>query len=264
MSAPIRALAKAGFSLVDAIREPLAGPRLLIYHQIGAGHGFELDVDPTAFERHLDWLSEHGTVVSLEEALRRRAEPDAENLFVLTFDDGFADMFERGFPVLRERRLPFTVYLTARSVEDQVPLTDRPRSAPISWAQVNHMAESGLATLGAHTYAHGDLRFMSEQEVAEDLERCDHLIRQRTGATPVHFAYPFGYWSESADAAVRDRYESAVLGGSPTAELPRDSWLVNRVPIQLSDGVRFFTRKAIRGLRTEETVRRRLTGYEGP
>lgn len=264
MVSPIRTAAKLGFSLVDTFRAPFPGPRILIYHQIDAGHGFELDVQKRAFEQHVDWLEANGSVVGLEDAIARRLDPGAERLFVLTFDDGFADMFEHGFPLLLERRLPFTVYLTARPIETAVALSDRPRSKPVSWQQVNVMVESGLMTVGSHTFAHGDVRFMSSGEVAEDLEQCDELIERRTGVRPLHFAYPFGYWSPTADQSVRERYRSAVVGGSPNAELIDDQHLIARVPIQLSDGVVFFRRKMLRGLRSEESVRRRLARYEGP
>ena len=35
---------------------------------------------------------------------------------VLTFDDGFADVHDHAWPLLRERGLPFTIYLTTAYV----------------------------------------------------------------------------------------------------------------------------------------------------
>ena len=43
-----------------------------------------------------------------------------------------------------------------------------------------------------------------------------------------------------------------------------DPYLVHRLPIQRSDGVAYFKRKAMRGMRLEEKARRLLRGYRGP
>lgn len=260
----VRTLAKLAFSASDALRPPLRGPRILILHQVGAGHGYQLDMRVQDYRDHLDWLTAHTRIVTLEEALAERGSPAADRMVVLTFDDGFADMHANAFPILRERRLPFTLYLTTNPTETGTPLSDRPNSTPLSWDQVGEMAASGLMTLGAHTHLHADLRQCDADEIKSDLALCDELIETRTGVIPRHFAYPFGYWSSVADAIVRDRYDSAVLGGTRGTDVGSDDYYVFRVPVQLSDTGLFFRSKLRRGQRSEEWVRRRLTGYEGP
>ncbi len=84
------------------------------------------------------------------------------------------------------------------------------------------------------------------------------------GIVPKHFAYPWGYWSPAAHDHVRARYETATLGTGAPVDADTDPLLINRVAVQLSDGVFFFKRKMRRGLRLEDLVRRRLTRYDGP
>lgn len=259
-----RTLAKMAFTASDAVLPRLRGPRILIFHQVGAGHGYQLDMRLEDYRNHVDWLIAHARIVPLEVALAERGSSNADSLVVLTFDDGFADMFANAFPVLEERQLPFTLYVTTNPIETGSPLSDRPNSAPLSWDQVRRMAESGLMTLGAHTHRHADLRHCELDEIKRDLALSDDLIERRTGVIPRHFAYPFGYWSSAADAVVRDRYDSAVLGGTTGTEVGNDDHRIFRVPVQLSDTGLFFRSKLRRGQRSEEWVRRRLTGYEGP
>lgn len=259
-----RTLAKLAFTATDALLPRLRGPRILIFHQVGAGHGYQLDMGVEDFRQHLGWLQQHRRVVSLEEALAQRGSDGADDLVVLTFDDGFVDMYSNAFPVLVDRALPFTLYLTTHPVESGAPLSERPNSDPLTWDQVREMAASGLLTLGAHTHRHTDLRHTPRDEIRHDLALSDDLIEQRTGIIPRHFAYPFGYWSAEADEIVRDRYDSATLGGTIGTAVGDDDHRIFRVPIQLSDGALFFRSKLNRGLRSEEWVRRRLTGYRGP
>ncbi len=52
-------------------------------------------------------------VVSLDAALDRLDAGDARPSVVLTFDDGFDDVHANAWPLLKERGLPFTVYLAS-------------------------------------------------------------------------------------------------------------------------------------------------------
>ena len=259
-----RRLAKAIFALADALVKPFPGPRLLVYHQVEAGTRREMDVKVGHFEAQLDWLAEHYEVVSLAEALDRRAESDADRLSVLTFDDGYRDFYEFAFPQLRRRGMPFVLYLATQSIESETALTPGGKADPLTWEQVNGMLDSGLLTLGAHTHRHVDLRDADEHQIRQELELSNELIRSRTGESPRHFAYPWGYWSPLAEPIVGELYETAALGSGTPISADTSLLRLSRVPIQRSDGMMFFKRKVKTGLRMEDVVRRMLAGYSGP
>lgn len=257
-----RLVGKLAFTALDAVRSESTGSRILIYHQVGAGHGYQLDVPTAAFSEQMRWLTDRHRVVSLDTALAART--DTKPVVAVTFDDGYADMFHNAFPLLAELGIPFTLYLTTGPVEHGEPLVARPNSDPLTWDHIETMLESGLLTLGAHTHTHPDHRHATAAFLEDDNGRCDEIIERRTGHRPVHFAYPYGYWAAHADQVVRRRYQTAALGGTHLADTTFDGHLFHRVPIQLADRRLFFRSKLRRGSRTEESVRRRLTRYEGP
>lgn len=236
------------------------GPRILIYHQVNAGLGREMEVTLAAFEAQMTHLSESERVVRLEDAL---ASP-SERSVVITFDDGYRDTFETAFPILRALDLPFTLYLATESIETGSPIGPTTGADPLSWRQVEAMTDQADVTIGAHTHTHRDLRGLDQSIVAHELETSDALIESRLGQRPRHFAYPWGYWSQTADALVASRYDSAVLGGGQPVSERSGFHRLNRVPIQLSDGVAGFHRKLVHGGRSEERIRRLLKGYRGP
>ena len=146
-----RVTLKAVAAAVDPLFGPLPGPRILIYHQVGGNSGREMEVSTRTFGKQLDWMQTNGEIVDLETAIGRRGEPDAAKLFVLTFDDGFEDVYHNAFPLMKERGIPFTLYLTTRPIETGEPLDPRyPDARPFTWDQVNEMAATDLATIGAH------------------------------------------------------------------------------------------------------------------
>ena len=260
---PLRVAAKAAMSLADIGSARMPGPRILIYHQIGVDLGREMEVPTDVFVRQLDWMESEGMIAPLPAAVTLRSDPEANRLFVLTFDDGYRDLYTTAFPILAERGLPFTLYLTTHPVETGDPLTDSDLAAPLTWDMVNEMLESGLMTLGAHTHRHVDLRGHGPTRIAAELNRSNQLIEKRTGVHPRHFAYPWGYWSEDAEPLVRVRYDTATLGAGPPITEDTDLHRLHRIPVQRSDGMTFFRRKLDTGLQLEEKVRRRVRGYAG-
>lgn len=259
----VKKAAKAVFATADLALGPWPGARILCYHQTGANLGREMEVTVASLRRQLDWLTEHGRVLTLEEAL----EPDniaRADTYVLTFDDGYEDVFTNAYPMLRERGLPFTLYLTTAPVETGEPLTPGGQADPLTWDQIETMLDGGLMTLGAHTHTHPDLRGMAKEQIAEELDTSDGLIERRFGFKPRHFAYPKGYWEPRAEGLIRERYDSAALGAGNPLTAASDRHRLDRLPIQRSDGFFFFRRKVSRGMRLEERTRRLVRGYRVP
>ncbi len=259
-----RTALKAASTLTDRFLPVPPGPRILIYHQVGAGLGRQMEVALGDFRRQVDWLIENRVVVTLDEALSRWGETGSEQLVALTFDDGYRDTYSTAFPILRDRGLPFTVYLATESIETGVALGPVPGAEPLSWRELEMMSESGLMTAGAHTHRHVDVRTLSANQVDEELGTSDRLIEDRLGVAPAHFAYPWGFWSATADASVSARYESATLAGVSNHGEPFDPHRLRRFPIQLSDGFRWFEGRLRGGFRLEEAMRRRRNRYGGP
>jgi peptidoglycan/xylan/chitin deacetylase (PgdA/CDA1 family) len=246
---------------VDRVSGPLSGARILIYHQVGAGNDVEMDIDTGHFRKQMTWLADTGRVRRLEEVL---AKPDSTaTSYVLTFDDGYRDMYENGFCVLADLGLPFTLYLTTEPMETGTALRDDGRSAPLDWDSAGRMIETGLVTVGAHTHSHPDMRALGTAQVEHEIGTSNALITHRLGIRPEHFTYPWAYWSAVADEVVRREYRSATVGGCGTT--PRaPAHAIPRLPIQYSDGWMFFRPRLRGGFRLEDRVRRLASGYRGP
>ena len=92
-------------------RRAMGGRRVLIlsYHRVVGDYAAEehplntLNIERETFRRHLEDLHETHDIVSLEDALRcwtvRTANRDVA---VITFDDGYRDVYTHAFPVMRE------------------------------------------------------------------------------------------------------------------------------------------------------------------
>ena len=114
-------VAKSVFALADVFAGRWPGPRLLIYHQVGVDVGREMEVAEDTFRRQLEWVLANGMAVDLETALSRRGGDDADRLYSLGFDDGYRDLYDVAFPILKQHAVPFTLYLTTAPAETGKP-----------------------------------------------------------------------------------------------------------------------------------------------
>ena len=246
-----RARLKSGLAGIG--RDSLAqGATLLIYHRVGGGTRDELDLPVPAFARQLEQLEGHD-VVALDTALDRLDSGDSRPSVVLTFDDGFEDVHAHAWPLLRERGLPFTVYLASGYVSQ--PMVWEGSTAKgstgmgMSWAQLGEMVDSGLCTVGNHTHHH----VLPAALTAEELDACSAAIREHLGVTPEHFTYPWGIPVPGREHLLRARFRSASTG-ELGRNLPDTTRLrLKRVPVRQSDPERFFVAKLVGNLAPERT-----------
>ena len=233
--------------------ERAPGVFFLLYHRTSGDLPVELDLPFALFARQMRHLHATGAVVSYDEALAilRAGRRPPRDLFVLTFDDGFDDLYHRVFPLLRALRLPFTAFVNAGFVEERVPyvLSQPPARpvAPVTWEMLGEMLASGLMTLGAHGYAHRELPRCAPAECERELELPIALFAQRLGARVRHYAYPRAAWDAGVESAVRDRYETAAIAGfRKVGPDGFDPYRITRIPVLKRDGWMLFRAK-VRG-----------------
>lgn len=84
----------------------------------------------------------------------------------------------------------------------------------MNWCEVRRLGQNRLATIGAHTVHHYNLKRLSAETALREMRESIAVIEAETGARPRHFAYPYGYEAAVAqrevDLAVRAGFASAV------------------------------------------------------
>jgi peptidoglycan/xylan/chitin deacetylase (PgdA/CDA1 family) len=255
----IRRGLKRSAYVADSVRPPRPGVVVLIYHRVGAASGLEVDLPLDRFRAQMALLASSGRVRTLDTALEELSgDPPEASVgppIVITFDDGTADFADAALPVLIEHQLPVTLYVSTDFVDRGRPFPHD--GTPLSWPALAEAQATGLVTVGSHTHTHALLDRLSENAIAEELDRADDLIADHLGVRPQHFAYPKAVpGSGSADAAVRRRYRSAALAGTrPNPYGRTDPFRLSRSPIQVSDAQRYFLAKIAGGMALEDSMR---------
>ncbi len=244
---------------VDKLRRPGDGLVILIFHRVGGNRSVSVDLPLGLFVDQIAYLAEHFQPLTLDDAADRLgggAPPPGKPAIVVTFDDGTADFADQAVPVLADQGVPATLYVATDHVERDEPFPHDGR--PISWAGLADAVSTGLVTVGSHTHTHRLLdRVQDSSAIAEELDRSTELIGERLGIACRHFAYPKALLgSPEAEREVRDRFRTAAIAGTrPNKWRTTDLHRLNRSPIQVTDGLRWFRAKAAGGLAFENDVR---------
>ncbi|HLG69307.1 MAG TPA: polysaccharide deacetylase family protein [Chloroflexota bacterium] len=174
-------------------------------------------------------------LLTMEEFLAYRQTGDLPppRSVVLTIDDGYRDMYDVAFRLLKRWQAHATVFavsglLGGANVWDRDGrLARRPL---LTVQQLREMAAAGVS-VGAHTRTHPMLPRLSDVELERELagSRAD---LSAFGAPPAAFAYPFGETSESVRAAVRRAGFSAAFGVETGINGPATAdFALRRVPV---------------------------------
>lgn len=204
---------------------------ILMYHHVSDSTPPSTSISPERFSRHLDFLAEQGyRVLALDELLARLRGGQSlpERSVALTFDDGYRSVYEQAFPLLRERGLPFTLFLNTEPI-------DQGLKGHLDWDQLREMARHG-ATLANHGLRHDHMAARKPGEdlgdwrrrVRQDLDQARRRIREETGQDHRLFAYPYGEFTAELQQLVEEldhvgfgQQSGAVGATSDFTALPR-------------------------------------------
>jgi peptidoglycan/xylan/chitin deacetylase (PgdA/CDA1 family) len=171
---------------------------VLCYHSVNPAQSY-LSLSPELFDRHLDWLEEHCTVVSLGDLAAGRIQAPGPQV-AITFDDGYADNHSHALPGLTARGLTATFFVTAGFLERDKQVmahlaetwrTPVDQLSPLAWEQVEEMRAAGMS-IGSHTWSHRNLAQIGAAEVERELTRSKHVLETRLSAPVSAVAYPWG------------------------------------------------------------------------
>jgi peptidoglycan/xylan/chitin deacetylase (PgdA/CDA1 family) len=205
-------VAGAASTLLHRLLGSRAGARIgiLLYHRIAPEvpglPSPSMNVTPHRFREQLVGLLRQGfRFLTLAEALdlHRAGGPVPPRAVVVTFDDGFAGVHDWAWPVMRELRVPSTVFVATGFLDSAQPFPfdswarahqgAAPAESwrPLSTSECREMARDGLVELGSHTHSHQDFRGRPT-EFGNDMVRSVEFLRDRFGLREVTFAFPFG------------------------------------------------------------------------
>lgn len=187
---------------------------VLMYHSV-APDGTDCNawtITTGTFREHMQYIADAGySVVGPSDLVS--GEPLPERCVMITFDDGYADNFTNALPILEEFEYKAVVALITSCMGDDGQFW-------MSWDMCRQAAEGGWLELGVHTHdthrypgiqrLEGETQEEYEARLFPDLLTAIALIEEKTGTTPLHFAYPQGIVDEWALEFINEHFPVTV------------------------------------------------------
>jgi O-antigen/teichoic acid export membrane protein/GT2 family glycosyltransferase/peptidoglycan/xylan/chitin deacetylase (PgdA/CDA1 family) len=125
---------------------------------------------------------------------------------LLTFDDGYDDLFTHLLPLVIEHRLTPVIFLVA----DRIGASNfwdqrsglRARNL-LTWPQIREMQKHGIE-FGSHTLTHPFLREVSDEQLRCEVVESKRRLEDALGLEVASFAYPYGGVDRRVRAAVAE------------------------------------------------------------
>jgi peptidoglycan/xylan/chitin deacetylase (PgdA/CDA1 family) len=165
-----------------------------------------LTVSPEDFRRQMRWLKLHGyhtiTQRSLFNALmcgsHLRRKP-----IVITFDDGYRDVYRYASPVIER----FGMHAISYLITERISGDDR---SFLSWKQVRRFEGRGVE-IGSHTVSHAALTSLSNAGAMDELVKSRKKLERKLDHRVPWLAYPYGDYDGRIEAlAKKAGYKLAV------------------------------------------------------
>lgn len=202
-----------------------------MYHQIKPPEpNSSLIISAESFSRQINWLERNKfRFLSLDEVVDLNGKsPLFDRTISITFDDGFLDNFENGFPPLIRQQKSAALFVVVNWVGQKGFMT---------WKEIRELSSSGV-TIGSHSLTHRWLpRVSNDVELRSEVFDSKKKIEDETGKKVSHFSYPVGGVDERvADLVQQAGYRAAwVAGAKPTVSIAQPQLCFRRIKVTPSD-----------------------------
>ena len=185
---------------------------ILQYHHVGEKTPFSTSVTPAQFQEHMDYLESAGfQVVDLASALTDIQQGVAlpEKSVAISFDDAYLNIYQSGFPILKEKGFPFTIFINTQPVRQK-------NKNFLSWDNMREMQKFG-GSFANHTDSHPYMLRLVKKETPEawqkrmlkEIDYVESRLIAELGESPNMLAYPYG----ESNAWLREKLKDTKMIG---------------------------------------------------
>src|SRR5262249_8923481 len=181
---------------------------VLLYHRFGSVVHDEMTVRTATFRSHLDYLKEHGYPIHplrpLVAYLVGAGPAPPARAVAITVDDGHASVFTEMLPLVRDYKVPVTLFIYPSAISNA--------SYAMKWDQLAALQRTGLFDIQSHTYWHPNFktekRRLSPAEyqsfVTMQFAKPRAVLKAKLGVNADMLAWPFGIYDDELITNARE------------------------------------------------------------
>lgn len=202
---------------------------ILTYHRVLEEGKGSLIILKKNFERQMKYISENYNVISFKDLLEKRVK---KNSIIITFDDGYKDILENAYPILKKYNIKATLFITTNFINGKKPKWEKEENLFMKWSDIKKLNFE----IGAHSISHPILSQCSLEEMKKETSKEE--IEKRLGMEVYVFSYPYGNEgdiNEVVKEVVKKNYKLAVSNIFGLNSKKLDKYCLKRINIFYND-----------------------------
>ena len=196
----------------------------LMYHRFEENKYPSTNIKINNFLKHLEIIQNNNIEFinpkNFEEEL---IENKNKRKILLTIDDGFSSFYKNAWPILKERKIPFILFVNTREVGSYNYM---------SWKEIKEISKEDFVEIGNHSHTHEYLVDEDDMIIKDDIQKSINIFNNKLGKNSNFFSYPFGEYSVSFKNIIKSLgFKYAFGQHSGVIDETKDFYELPRFPI---------------------------------
>ncbi len=195
-----------------------------MYHRFNESKYPSTNIDIEIFKKQLEIIQNQKIrFIHPKNLLKSLSQDKTERKVLLTIDDGLLSFYKNAWPILKEKEIPFILFVNTREVG---------AFNYMNWSQIKELHRSENVEIGNHSHSHEYLVEKESNIIKEDLLKSISIFKEKLNHSSVFFSYPFGEYSlEFKKIAKGLGFKFAFGQHSGVIDETKDLWELPRFPI---------------------------------
>ena len=195
-----------------------------MYHRFNETKYPSTNIQLDVFKEQLNIIEEEGIKFihpdNFEKSIK---EKKSERKILFTVDDGLLSFYENAWPILKEKSIPFVLFVNTREVGSYNYM---------NWDQIRELHNNENVEIGNHSHSHEYLVDEASDVIIKDIKKSIKIFKENLGENSNFFSYPFGEYSSEFKKIIQELgFKYAFGQHSGVIDETKDLWELPRFPI---------------------------------
>jgi poly-beta-1,6-N-acetyl-D-glucosamine N-deacetylase len=196
----------------------------LMYHRFEENKYPSTNIRVLDFKKQLEIIKENNIYFinpsNFENELRNNKD---KRKILLTIDDAFLSFYKKAWPILKEKKIPFILFVSTKEVGS---------FNYMNWDQIKEISKEDFVEIGNHSHTHEYLVDEKDEVIKKDIQKSINIFKEKLGRNSDFFSYPFGEYSENFIKIIKDfEFQYAFGQHSGVIDDTKDFFQLPRFPI---------------------------------
>jgi len=195
-----------------------------MYHRFNESKYPSTNIQLNIFKEQLKIIEDEGiSFVHPNKLLENLSQNKNKRKLLLTIDDGLSSFYENAWPILKEKKIPFILFVNTREVGS---------FNYMNWEQIKELSNTAHVVIGNHSHSHEYLVNENSKFIKDDIMKSMKIFKEQLGKNSDFFSYPFGEYSLEFKKIIKDLdFKFAFGQHSGVIDETKDLWELPRFPI---------------------------------